>query len=170
MNKTMTATLSAGAVLGLAGAAQALFTGQTILGPLGPGSSVNGDTALGTNDNNGTTTGTPGTTTWSGNDDVYALNWPGGSITIDLLFTHSSATDVDLFLYAGNGATLLASSTSVSDNESIAGTLAAGSYHIMIDGWQGAATAYTLNVIPTPAAAGVLGMAGLAGLARRRRA
>jgi len=40
----------------------------------------------------------------------------------------------------------------------------------MIDGWQGAATTYTLNVVPTPAAAGVLGMAGLAGLSRRRRA
>ena len=168
MNNAMKATLSAGALLGLAGAAHATFAGQTILGPLGPGSSVNGNTANSTNDNNGGVSGTPGGS-WSGNDDVYALNWPGGSITIDLLFTHASG-DLDLYLYSGNETTVLASSLSTSDNEGVSGTLAAGSYFILVDGWQGDSNTYTLNVIPSPAAAGVFGMAGLAGLARRRRA
>ena len=80
MNKTMKATLSAGAVIGLAGAANADFSGQTILGPLGPGSSVMGDTNFSTNDNNGGASGVPGGS-WGGGDDVYQLNWPGGSIS-----------------------------------------------------------------------------------------
>lgn len=169
MNKTMKATLSAGAVIGLAGAANADFSGQTILGPLGPGSSVMGDTNFSTNDNNGGASGVPGGS-WGGGDDVYQLNWPGGSITIDLLFTHSSSTDLDLRLFATDQNTTLASSASITDNEQIAGILASGTYYITVDGWGTSASAYTLNVIPTPAAAGVLGMAGLAGLARRRRA
>lgn len=173
MNKMMKATLSAGALLGLAGAAQAgIGVAGPILGPLGPGSSVNGDTTTSTNDNNGGSTnglGTPGGS-WSGNDDVYALNWPGGTITINLLFSHA-ASDLDLYLINSTGDGLLAFSESTTDNETIGpGTLAAGSYFIMVDGWQGANGAYTLNVVPTPAAAGLLGMAGLAGLSRRRRA
>ncbi|MCA9283135.1 MAG: pre-peptidase C-terminal domain-containing protein [Phycisphaerales bacterium] len=168
MNKTMKATLSAGALLGLAGAANADFAGQTILGPLGPGSSVGGDTSTSTDDNNGFTTGTPGGS-WSGADDVYQLNWPGGSITVDLLFTHASG-DLDLFLWDSDQNTNIVASTSTSDNEGFFGTLAAGTYYMTVDGWAGDSNSYTLNVVPTPAAAGVLGMAGLAGITRRRRA
>ncbi len=50
---------AAGAVFGLAGAASADFSGQPILGPLGPGSSVSGNTVGASDDNDGFFSGGP---------------------------------------------------------------------------------------------------------------
>jgi hypothetical protein len=110
-----------------------------------------------------------GNGSWSGGDDVYTLNWTGGDLIVDLLFTHANG-DLDLFVWGNDTATnLLGSGLSVSDNEQVVVPgLAAGTYYIHVDGWQGASNDYKLNVIPTPGALAVFGFAGLAAARRRR--
>ncbi len=133
----------------------------------GPVDSASGDTSGSTDDVDGGN-GVPGGGSWNGGDDVYQLNWGGGDINIDLLFTNANG-DLDLFLYADDsGATELASSETVDDNEGIVGTLAAGTYFIVVDGWSGATNSYDLNVTPEPASLCLLAM-GAAVVIRRRR-
>jgi uncharacterized protein (TIGR03382 family) len=110
-----------------------------------------------------------GSGNWGGGDDVYELNWTGGDLVVDLLFSHAQG-DLDLFVWGNDTATnLLGSGLSVSDNEQVVVPgLAAGTYWIHIDGWQGASADYKLNVIPTPGALAVFGFAGLAAVRRRR--
>jgi len=151
-----------------AGSGRGTFSGLS-LGTLNGGESIFGDTS--TSADNLTRGGlAPGS--WSGGDDVYSLSWGGGFITIDLLFTHA-AGDLDLFLYTGNTPTttaIVGESLSVSDNEGLFGTLPAGKYWIVVDGWFGASNTYKLAVSPTPGAAAVFGLAGIAAAGRRRRA
>ncbi|TVQ31862.1 MAG: hypothetical protein EA376_07695 [Phycisphaeraceae bacterium] len=134
---------------------------------IGPGANVTGNNSGSPDVLNGT--GGFGSGSWSGGDDVYELNWTGGDLVVDLLFTHADG-DLDLFVWGNDTATnLLGSGLSVSDNEQVVVPgLAAGTYWIHIDGWLGASNDYKLNVIPTPGALAVFGLAGLAGLRRRR--
>ena len=138
------------------------------IGTIFNGQSVNGNTALSSDDLSGNG---PAPGSWSGGDDVYSLQWGGGDITIDLLFSQVSG-DLDLWLVGDPNvvAPAIDSSLSVSDNEQVSAIgLAAGKYWIIIDGWQGASNTYKLAVSPTPGAAAVFGLAGLAAAGRRRR-
>jgi hypothetical protein len=133
----------------------------------GPVDSASGDTAGSSDDLDGGN-GLPGGGSWNGGDDVYQLNWGGGAFNADLLFTNANG-DIDLFLYDDDFATTeLASSETTTDNENINGTLAAGTYFLVVDGWSGASNAYTLNVTPEPASLCLLAM-GAAVVIRRRR-
>jgi hypothetical protein len=70
----------------------------------------------------------------------------GEAVTIDALFTHASG-DLDLFLY-DDTFSLISSSRSISDNESIPFTApAAGDYYIRVKAFSGAiSNTYTLEV------------------------
>jgi hypothetical protein len=133
----------------------------------GPVDSVSGNT-LGGGDNLNGPNGI-GAGSWSGEDHVYQLNWGGGDINIDLLFTNANG-DIDLILFGDNtGNVVLGSGQSTTDNENvnILG-LAAGTYYIAVDGWQGDTNSYDLNVTPEPASIALLAM-GAAVVIRRRR-
>jgi len=152
-------------------AAMADFSGQTVLGPLGPGSSVLGNTIGHADSNDGFTSGDHIFFIWDGGDDAYKLNWPGGDLTVSL-FYNNQLCDVDLFLYRPGSLNDSGdySITNLSpDVVSIPGA-DAGSYYIVVDSAAGFEGAYQLQVsdVPAPQTATVL-LAGGALLARRRR-
>ena len=153
-----------------ASSAFAGFDGQTILGPLVPGSVVNGNTAGANDDNDGFTSGTHIFEIWNGPDDAWQLNWPGGDLHITMTYP-LPGTDLDLFLYEPG-------SYDDSANYSILNTgietidvasAVAGTYYIVIDS-ESAAGSYQLSVadVPEPASLGVIGLAF--GVFARRRA
>lgn len=152
----------------LAAPAWAGFGGQTILGPLSMGSVVNGNTIGATDDNDGITSGDHIFFVWNGPDDVWAINWTGGDLALEMTYDNT-AIDLDLFLYTPD-------SLSDSGNFSIINTgvenilepgAAAGTYYALIDSENAQnAGAYTLAVTPEPSALALLGL-GLA-LVRRR--
>lgn len=109
--------------------------------------------------------------TWNGGDHVYTLNW---EITRDLnLVLLNEFAVLDLFLWSDNSATnLIAQSVTTRDFESInIDSLAAGTYYISIDSYEGAESFYNLFIESLPAApsAATLGIAALF-ITRRRRA
>lgn len=128
------------------------FAGQTILGPLGPGSVVAGSTVGATDDNDGFTSGDHFFFIWNGPDDVYALNWPGGDMSLEMTY-NPAVGDLDLFLYepsnlddSGNYSII----NSGVENIFAAGA-PAGTYYIVIDSPEASdAGAYTLSVTPAP--------------------
>lgn len=164
MSKCVPAFLIAAA---LAATAAADFSGQTILGPLVRGSSVS-DTLVGSGDeNDGWFSGTHIFDVWTGADDVWALNWDGGKLVIDLVYDIFDG-DPDLFLYTPG-------SYDESSYDSFANTgldritiqnAPAGLYYVLIDTTAGQEGAYDLNVTPAP---GSLALLGLAALGRRTR-
>lgn len=144
------------------------FGGQTILGPLSMGSVVNGNTS-GANDNNdGFTSGMHIFFIWNGPDDVWAIDWAGGDLALQMTYDHT-AIDLDLFLYTPG-------SLDDSGNYSIVNTgvenilepgAPAGTYYAVVDSENAQnAGPYTLAVTPEPSALALLGV-GLA-LVRRR--
>lgn len=154
----------------ISSAAVADFGGQTILGPLVNGSAVTGDTSNSTDDNDGFTSGMHIFDIWDGGDDVWQLNWDGGSMRVDLIYDNSLFTDVDLFVYRPGG-------YDDSGDYSIANTgldtvvingAAAGAYFIVIDSTAGAEGPYDLRITPTPGTATLFGLAFCA-MGRRRR-
>lgn len=175
MSKFVSAACAA--ILALATAtARADFSGQTILGPLGPGSSVSGDLTGASDDNDGWFSGFPIFGIWDGGDDVWALNWPGGDLTVDLNYD-TFLGEPDLFLYTP---TNLDESTL----DSIGGTgfdtvtlnsAAPGTYFVLIDTTAGFEGPYDLSVHPVPEPGtldlGALALGGVAlalGMRRRR--
>lgn len=146
----------------LATPAFADFVGQTILGPLGPGSVVQGDTSLGaTDDNDGFTSGMHIFDIWLGPDDVWALEWPGGDLALEMTYDNTLA-DLDLFLYtpasyddSGNYSIMNTGVENVLEPGAVAGT-----YYVVIDSENfSTAGAYTLSVTPEPGTAALLGVA-----------
>lgn len=158
----------AAALLALALPAQADFTGQTILGPLTLGSVIDGDNTGASDDNDGWFSGDHIFDLWNGGDDVYALNWTGGDMSIALTYD-AQLSEPDLFLYTP-------SNLDESALDSIAGTgfdsvtlagAAAGTYYVLIDTTAGSEGAYHLEVTPEPTSLALLALGGLV-LARRR--
>ena len=146
------------------------FAGQPILGPLSPGSVVNGNTAGAADDNDGFTSGDHIFEIWNGPDDAWQLNWPGGDLHITMTYP-LPGTDLDLFLYEPG-------SYDDSFNYSIVNTgietidvsdAVAGTYYVVIDS-ESAAGTYQLSIgaVPEPASLGVLGLCAMM-LARRSK-
>jgi len=95
MNRVLLASLGAALV---STTALADFGGQPILGPLTNGSNVTGSLVGKADDNDGWFSGGPIFGIWDGGDDVWALNWDGGRMTVTLDYDFFEG-DPDLFLY-----------------------------------------------------------------------
>ncbi len=84
---------------------------------------------------------------WTGPELIYEIQAPAGQIDIQL---GGLTADLDLFLVTDcsdpNG-TLVASSTSSGGSESIATTVTAGTYYVVVDGYLGATSNFNLSVI-----------------------
>lgn len=164
---SMRLSLAVLALATLAGTAAADFSGQTILGPLTNGSSVT-DTLVGSgDDNDGWFSGGPIFGIWDGADDVWALNWDGGTMTIDLVYDIFDG-DPDLFIYTpGNYDESSRDSFGNTGLDSVTINGApAGLYYILIDTTAGNEGPYRLDVVPAP---GAVALFGLAALGRRTR-
>lgn len=164
------AAIGAAALACAGAAAHAGFAGQIILGPLGPGSSALGDNTFSNDDNDGFTSGTHIFNIWDGGDDAWALDWPGGDLTVDLI---PGSGDPDLFLYEPSdydessiysilGAGLTDTVTKLN--------APAGRYYLVVDTTFFSEGPYQISVHPVPAPTGLaaLGVAGLIAARRRR--
>ncbi len=156
-------------VLCLTVSARADFIGQTILGPLSPGSVASGSTLGHSDDNDGFDSGTHIFDIWDGGDDVFRLNWPGGDMTI--ILDSLNGSDNDLFIYSP-GALDSTGDYSAGGSHDVVTLLGAGpgAYYINVDSTAFSEGDYQLTVgsAPAPSAGTLLG-AGLLLLARRRR-
>jgi hypothetical protein len=174
MKEVVMKRILSGAVLALAvvvaSPAWAGFDGQTILGPLGLGSSVDGNTVGANDDNDGWTSGDHFFFIWNGPDDAWALNWPGGNLSLELTYDNTFA-DLDVFLYSPGGyddAEHYGIANSGVENVDVPGA-AAGLYYIVVDSEDdNTAGAYHMNITPEPGTILLLG-AGVAFFARRRK-
>ncbi|CAG0994786.1 hypothetical protein PHYC_02496 [Phycisphaerales bacterium] len=154
-----------------ASAALADFSGQPILGPLGPGSFVTGNTTGHGDENDGFDSGIHIFDIWDGGDDVWQLDWPGGDMTVtldSLLFS-----DNDLFVYSP-GAYDSTGDYSIAGSHDVVSILGAapGTYYINVDSTFFSEGAYELSVaaVPAPGAAGLMMVGGVLAMRRRRRA
>ena len=164
------ALLALAAVLAVSTPASADFAGQVILGPLGPGSVVNGDTTGATDDNDGFCSGDHIFNIWLGPDDVWAVEWPGGDLALEMTYDNTFA-DLDLFLYTpedlDNSGNYSIMNTGVENI--LEPAAAAGTYYVVVDSPDfSTAGAYTLSVTPEPSMLALLGL-GLMLFARRMR-
>ncbi len=163
------------AVVGLgfaAAPAMADFSGQTILGPITLGDTVNGDTTGATDDNDGFTSGMHIFDIWDGPDDVWQLNWPGGDMLVTMTYDPLVAGDLDLFLFEPGSYDDSGNYSIINTGTETITALAApaGVYYLNIDSAAPDAGAYTLSVsaVPEPSAAlAALGAIAFAGLRRR---
>lgn len=159
------------ALAGVALTAPALadFAGQPILGTLSAGDLVSGTTLGKADDNDGFDSGIHIFNIWDGGDDVWKINWLGGSmaVTLDSL----GGSDNDLFIYRP-------SDLNSSSNYSIVGShdvvsipnAAAGVYYVNVDSTFFSEGRYELSVaqVPAPATGALLGV-GVLCMTRRRR-
>lgn len=166
----MKSSLSAAVlVLALASPALADFAGQTILGPLTNGASVNGNNAGASDDNDGWYSGDHIFDIWNGGDDVWALNWTGGNMSIELSYDNFEC-DPDLFLYIPGHLDESSYDSYTNGVDSV--TLAdapAGTYYILIDSSAGSEGPYHLNVVPAPTSVAVFALGTLGAVRRTRR-
>lgn len=156
-------------VCGLAGVVQADFSGQTILGPISAGSVVSGSTLGASDDNDGFDSGGHFFDIWDGGDDVWQLDWAGGTMTVTL--ESFGGADNDLFVYSPGAydSTGDYGIAGAFDQVTLIGA-AAGTYYINVDSTAFSEGDYRLSVSAIPApGAGVLVGAGLLGISRRRR-
>lgn len=158
-------------VLALVSSAQADFVGQIILGPLGPGSVASGDITFSNDDNDGWTSGTHIFNIWDGGDDAWALDWPGGDLSVDMVYSTAQG-DPDLFLYepgSYDDSGIYSIGNSGLENVSLADA-PAGRYYLVVDCTAFTEAPYQLSVgaVPAPSGLALLGVVGLAGHRRRR--
>lgn len=167
--------IAVAAVLAFSAPASADFGGQVILGPLMPGSAVNGNTTGATDDNDGWDSGIHIFDLWPGPDDVWQLDWPGGDLDLEMIYEPDFFFfDLDLFLYSPGSydSTGIYSIINTGiENISVPGA-AAGTYYVVVDGVDSFETGpYSLTVSPEPTALALMGIAAaiVAGRSRRRR-
>ena len=156
-------------LLSIAAPARADFSGQTILGPLALNSAVNGDNTGSSDDNDGWFSGTHLFDIWDGGDDVYALNWAGGDMTVTLTYDNIFA-DPDLFLYTPDNldeSTLDSIANTGVDAVTMLGA-APGTYYVLVDTTAGMEGEYHVSVTPEPGTLALLGLGGLIAARRRR--
>lgn len=161
--------LATGTLALAAAPASADFSGQPILGPLTLGSVVSGDTTGKADDNDGFDSGDHFFFIWDGGDDVWQLDWAGGTLAVSL--ESFGGSDNDLFIYSpgsydSTGTYSIVGGADI-DVVTIFGA-PAGTYFINVDTTFFSEGAYELSVAPAPGAAAILGL-GLIGAARRRR-
>lgn len=161
--------LSVGAAIVLSQSAKADFNGQTILGPLTAGSMVSGNTLGHSDDNDGFDSGGHFFDIWDGGDDVWLLNWAGGTLTVTL--DSLGGSDNDLFLYSPGAYDSTGDYSIVGAHDSV--TIldaAAGTYYINVDSTMFSEGGYELSVsnIPAPGSLALLGIGGLYAGRRRR--
>ena len=84
---------------------------------------------------------------WTGPELFYSFQAPGGDVTVELSRLDA---DLDLFILTDasdpNGSEVASSETSGSQTELINTNLAAGTYFIMVDGYEGAASLFDLKL------------------------
>lgn len=163
--------LAAIASLAFAGTSFGAFTGQPILGTLGPGGVGNGDTTGHADDNDGFTSGDHIFDIWPGPDDVWRINWPGGDLNVRLDYS-PAADDLDLFVFRPTSLDDSGDYSIINTGIEEVSIPAAdpGMYFVNIDSDTAAhAGPYTLSVgaIPEPA---TLGLAAFGLILLRRRA
>lgn len=156
------------AAITLGSTALADFSGQTILGPLSNGSSVNGNNTGASDDNDGWFSGAHIFDIWTGGDDVWRLNWGGGDLTVTLSYDNFFG-DPDLFLYRPSDLDESALDSILNtgiDEVNLAGA-PAGTYFVLIDTTSGNEGPYSLAITPEPGSLALLGLGALALLRRR---
>lgn len=103
-------------------------------------------------------------------DDVYTIDWAGGDLRITL-DDGTGTGDLDLYLFDSMEAFVESAETG-SDPEvlDLVG-LAAGTYFVVIEGFQGGAGPYTIttSLVPEPGVLMLAGLGGLSLLSRRGR-
>jgi hypothetical protein len=162
--------LAMAACLTASTSALADFAGQTIFGPIGPGSVVNGNTTGATDDNDGIMSGVHYFEIWNAPDDVWELTWPGGDLALEMTYDNS-LIDLDLFLYrpgsyddSGDYSILNSGIENI-----LLPAAEAGTYYVLIDGPNPSDVGpYTLAVTPEPTTLALLGL-GLVFVMRRSR-
>lgn len=153
----------------LAGSALADFSGQPIVGALTLGSSVTNSTAGESDDNDGWDSGIHIFDIWDGGDDVFTLDWAGGTMIVTL--TSLDGSDNDLFIYSPSDLDSAAyySFAGAFDQVTFAGA-GPGTYYINIDSTLFSEGDYRLEVTtPTPGAGAICGIVIAAAVRRRRR-
>lgn len=167
-NALFVVTLTLAAILAISSPALADFTGQTIFGPIGPGSSVFGDTTNSTDDNDGWYSGTHIFELWMEPDDVWQLDWPGGDMELEMTYDNTFI-DLDLFLYTADSPdeSILDSYVNTGIENISYAAAPAGTYYVLIDGYIGAGP-YQLTVTPEPGSLLLLSLGTLL-IARRSR-
>ncbi len=156
-------------VLGFAAAARADFSGQPIFGPITLGSIVNGDTTGAADLNDGFSSGGHFFDIWTGPDNVWQLNWPGGDMSVTL--TGTGGYDLDLFLYTPDSYDDSGNYSIFPDTNELILAPASdpGVYYLVVDS-AGDAGAYQLAVtsVPEPTSLAAIAL-GVGALLRRRR-
>ncbi len=71
-------------------------------------------------------------------------------LSVDMMYAHSAANDLDLFLLGScDEADCLVSSTGTSGAENVSAAVTAGTYYVVVDGWDGLADGSTHTVSVT---------------------
>ncbi|MCK4660175.1 MAG: PEP-CTERM sorting domain-containing protein [Phycisphaerae bacterium] len=126
------------------------------LGTLAPGDIANGDTTGHSNDFKYNRAG----------DDIWALDHPGGTLDLSLAFD-DTLIDLDMWLF-DSAEVELDGAWETTSPEAITGDYPAGTYYVLVDGWEDSEGAYTLTYTPEPTSLALLVLGGLAVVRRRR--
>lgn len=123
---------------------------------------MSGDLTGASDDNDGWFSGFPIFGIWDGGDDVWQLNWPGGDMTIDLIYDNFLG-DPDLFLYTPSNLdeSALDSYANTGLDSVTLPSAAAGTYYVLVDTTAANEGPYLLNATLTVPEPSTLGLCAL---------